>query len=140
MGRNSYEDHRDAVDLPGTTIGTETRWCDATAIVSVTGDIDMQSATHLTDAIGNALAQAPAGLIVDLAGVEFLASAGMTVLLSTNSKLGPGMRFAVVADGPGTSRPLRLMGVDAAVRVYPTLADALKDFAEASREDPSVCP
>jgi hypothetical protein len=37
-------------------------------------------------------------------------------------------RFAVVADGAGTSRPIRLLGIDAIVALYPTLEDAFRDL------------
>ena len=34
-------------------------------------------------------------------------------------------RFGVVADGPRTSRPMRLMGLDQELDLYPTLNAAL---------------
>jgi hypothetical protein len=38
-------------------------------------------------------------------------------------------RFAVVADGPATSRPIKLLGVDSIVALFPTLEEALADVA-----------
>jgi hypothetical protein len=36
------------------------------------------------------------------------------------------VRFAVVAEGAATSRPISLLGIDAAMALYPILADALR--------------
>jgi len=35
------------------------------------------------------------------------------------------VKFAVVADGPATSRPLKLVGIAEVVGLYPTLDEAL---------------
>ena len=57
--------------------------------------------------------------------MEFLASAGMGVLIAAQDELAPAIRFAVVADGPATSRPLKLVGVTDVVDLYATLDEAL---------------
>jgi hypothetical protein len=36
--------------------------------------------------------------------------------------------FGIVAEGAATSRPIRLLGIDAILVLYPTLGDALHDF------------
>lgn len=36
----------------------------------------------------------------------------MTVLVTTQAELQPPTKFAVVADGSATSRPIKLMGID----------------------------
>ncbi|PRC43112.1 anti-anti-sigma factor [Mycobacterium sp. ITM-2017-0098] len=71
--------------------------------------------------------QGPEALIVDLSNVQFLASAGMSVLITAAQDLSSSMRFGVVADGPSTSRPLSLTRVDTLVAVYPSLDQALCD-------------
>jgi len=71
----------------------------------------------------------PEALIVDLSRVDFLASAGMTVLIAAHREVAPSARFGVVADGPATSRPLKIIGIDTIVDVYRTLDDALNEFA-----------
>ncbi len=60
-----------------------------------------------------------------MTAVEFLASAGMGVLIAAQDELAPDTRFAVVADGPATSRPLKLVGVTDVVDLYATLDEAL---------------
>lgn len=72
----------------------------------------------------------PTGLIVDLSDAEFLSSAGMHVLVTMHHELTPAARFAVVADGPGTSRPLKITGLPDVIDVFSTLDAALRKLAE----------
>lgn len=94
-------------------------------VLTVSGEVDMLTAPQLTEAIHAALATQPEALIVDLSKVEFLASTGMTVLVTAQAEVAPPTRFAVVADGPATSRPMQLMGIDNVLPLYSTLDSAL---------------
>jgi anti-sigma B factor antagonist len=96
-------------------------------VLTVAGEVDMLTAPKLTEAIKAALAAAPKILVVDLSKVEFLASAGMTALVTAQAEVVPPTRFAVVADGPATSRPIKLMGIDSVLPLYSSLDSALSD-------------
>jgi anti-sigma B factor antagonist len=105
---------------------------DRVVVLSVCDAVDMLSAPQLTEAIRGALGKAPAGLIVDLTEVEFLASVGMSVLIAAQEDADAiSTRFGIVAEGAATSRPIRLLGIDSILALYPTLEDALRDFADA---------
>jgi anti-sigma B factor antagonist len=95
------------------------------AVLSVHGDIDALTAPNLAEAISTAQAEQPSAVIVDLSDVEFLASAGLTALVAAHQRITPGARFLVVADGPGTSRPIKLMRVDSLLALYSTLDVAI---------------
>jgi anti-sigma B factor antagonist len=97
-------------------------------VLTVTGMVDMLTAPLLTEAITAALAEPPDGLVVDLSKVEFLGSAGMTVLVAADKQCTPPARFGVVATGRYTARPLHLVGLDEVISVYPTLHEALVDM------------
>jgi len=101
------------------------KWIDRVVVVSVRGDVDALTAPRLSDEILNALSEEPSAVIVDLSAVDFMASSGMAVLVSTQERVTTTARFGVVADGPGTSRPLKLMGLDAVLPIHATLDDAL---------------
>jgi anti-anti-sigma factor len=104
-------------------------WIDRVAVLSVCDAVDMLSAPQLAEAIRDALSKAPAGLIVDLTEVEFLASIGMSVLVAAQQEADAlSVRFGIVAEGAATSRPIKLLGVDSILALYPTLDDALRDF------------
>lgn len=99
-------------------------WAGRTAIISVSGVVDMLTSPQLETAISTALAKQPAAVIVDLSDVDFLASAGMGVLVAARDRAADVARFAVVADGPATSRPLKLVGLAEVIGMYPTLDEA----------------
>jgi hypothetical protein len=50
---------------------------------------------------------------------------GLEVLVSAHRSAPPTTQVAVVADGPATSRPIRITGVDQIVPLYPTLQQAV---------------
>lgn len=107
----------------GCVVGEE--WVGRVVVVSVSGVVDMLTAPKLDDSIATSLAKSPSALVVDLTEVEFLASAGMGVLVAAHDKATPEIAFGVVADGPVTSRPLKLVGIADIVGLYPTLDEAL---------------
>ena len=87
------------------------RRIDEIEVLAVSGVVDMLTTSQLEDAIAAAVKDSPRGVVVDLAAVDFLASAGMGVLVAARDELPAEIQFAVVADGPATSRPLKLVGI-----------------------------
>lgn len=94
-------------------------------MLEVSGDLDALTAPHLAEAITASLAEQTGTLIVDLSKLDFLASAGMGVLIAGNHAANDAQQFGVVADGPITARPMKLVGLDGILRIYPTLDAAL---------------
>ncbi|MBB2992715.1 anti-anti-sigma factor [Mycolicibacterium iranicum] len=107
-----------------TCVVTE-RWVDGTAVVAVAGVVDMLTSPQLETAIDSALEQKPGAVVIDFTDVEFLASAGMGVLVAAHDKAGSDVAISVVADGPATSRPLKLVGIADIVKLYASLDEAL---------------
>ena len=109
-------------------------WSDRLAVLSVSDAVDMLTAPQLSRAICDVLEHSASALIIDLTEVDFLASVGVSVLVATQGAADAmAVRFAVVADGAATSRPIRLLGLDTILALYPTLDDALQALR---REDP----
>ncbi|CAN3130431.1 Anti-sigma factor antagonist [Mycobacterium sp. smrl_JER01] len=102
---------------------------DDVVVVAALGAVDMLTAPALQDVITAALDRKPSGLIVDLTEVDFLGSAGMQVLMTTRKQLDGSVQFAVVADGPATSRPLKITGVADYIDLFSTLEVALRNLA-----------
>jgi anti-anti-sigma factor len=90
----------------------------------------MLTAPGLAEAIDAALANKPKGLIVDLSKVEFLGSAGISVLMKTRDNLGESTPFCVVADGPATHRPLTLLGINELMLLSRRLEDAVSKLTD----------
>lgn len=95
------------------------------AIVAASGVVDMLTAPQLEEALRAAIGKKPAGLVVDLTEVDFLASAGMGVLVAAHDEAGTTTRLCVVAEGPATSRPLKLVGIADIVPLFATLDEAI---------------
>lgn len=110
---------------PGSGCTVDSHQVDTTTVLSVAGTLDTLTVPQLQAAITAAAESSPAALIIDLSAVEFLASVGMGLLVSTHAELTPAIRFAVVADGPATSRPLKLVGVADVVDLFATREEAL---------------
>lgn len=100
-------------------------WLGRTAVVSASGALDLLTSPRLAQFLASTLEQRPAALIVDLTDLNFLGSAGMQVLVDAHQAATPDIGFAVVADGPGTSRPLKLIGLTEIFDVVPTLQSAV---------------
>lgn len=99
-------------------------WNGRTAVVLVSGVVDMLTSPRLEATIFTAMDKNPAAVVVDLTDVDFLASAGMGVLVAARDRANGHIGFAVVASGPATSRPLKLVGLADVVGLYSTLEEA----------------
>jgi len=102
-------------------------WQDWLVVLSVDGEVDMVTAPQLGRAICEALERSATALVIDLTDVTFLASVGMSVPVAAQEAADAmAVRFAVVADGVVTRRPIRLLGLDAVLALHPALDDALR--------------
>ena len=98
---------------------------DAT-ILSVGGNVDMAAAPALAEQVGTVLRRRPAVFIIDLTQVNFLTTAGMSILMQAQYRSQElDVELRVVASGPMTARPMQLLGIDDLLDMYPTLDTAL---------------
>lgn len=95
------------------------------AVVSVGGEVDLETATQLGDHALDALREVSPNVVLDLTGVTFMDSTGLKVLLGIH-------RRAQLAGGSmaiaGATRPVRkvlsLTGLDQTFAVHDTVDDA----------------
>jgi anti-sigma B factor antagonist len=106
-------------------ITTRSFECGGVTVLAVGGDVDWDTSASLSSAVDDVVGQRPAALIVDLSEVTFICSVGLRILACTAESDSWSGRFAVVADSPMTSRPIRLTKLDEIFAVYPTLPEAL---------------
>jgi anti-sigma B factor antagonist len=112
--------------LTGTEpITTSVQHRDGVAVLAVGGEIDLVTAPSFEKAIEDVLADDPAKFVIDLSQVTFLASAGLQLLVAANERVSKAGEFAVVADGPATSRPIELTDLDKIFALYPSLDEAV---------------
>lgn len=113
------------------TFEVDVTWKDRLVVLTVRGGaVDLVTAPQLAESISNAAENRPSAVVVDLTHVEFFASAGMSVLVAAQAQVTPTAKFGVVAEGPATARPLKLVGVDEVVTIYSTIDSAIADLAE----------
>ena len=114
----------------GSTCEVAERSIGRIAVIATSGVVDMITAPQLEEAIKAALAKSPGGIVVDLTDVEFLASAGMGVLVAAHDATPEDVGLHIVAEGPATSRPLKLVGIADIVPLHATLEEALAAFPD----------
>jgi len=115
----------DTTASSGSTCVVSERSVDEVVVVAASGVIDMLTAPQFGEALRAALEKKPEQLVVDLTEVEFLASAGMGVLVAAHEEAGSATRLCVVAEGPATSRPLKLVGIADIVPLFATVDEAV---------------
>lgn len=119
---NTSGDAYPLADTMSTSVATH----DGATVLTVSGEVDLATASALETAIEGILAAKPTALIIDLSGVSFLASAGMAALVAAHQRAGEATTIAVVAEGPATSRQLKMTSLDQVFALHSTLAAALE--------------
>jgi anti-anti-sigma factor len=101
-----------------------------TVTVAVNGEIDLMTVARLSETVSSEMAKSPKVLVVDLDGVGFLASMGITALaLAERDARDKGIDFRVVASSRATLRPLAITGMTDQLAVYASRADAVSGAA-----------
>jgi len=110
-------------DRFGATVDVEQH---GTAVVlRVAGELDLVTTPILTEASTTALRSRPPVLVIDLTGVTFLASVGMSAIVAAHETGGDHTKVRVVGSGRDTLRPIHVTGLDNLLSVYPDLPSAL---------------
>ncbi|WP_218952380.1 STAS domain-containing protein [Amycolatopsis anabasis] len=107
---------------PRATVTVEHR--DTTTVLAVAGELDHATTPRLVDAVNLALAGQPAVLILDLSGVVFMTSAGLSALAGAHHGCGDQIQLRIVV----TDR-IRLIlhrtGLAEVFTLYPSRTHAL---------------
>lgn len=118
---NSSPDANPLTDTMTTSVADH----DGVTVLTVTGEVDLATAPALETAIDTALDAGTDHLVIDLAAVSFLASAGMAALVAAHQRAGEKTTIALVAEGPATSRQLKMTALDQVFDLHSTLDGAL---------------
>ncbi|WP_054814485.1 STAS domain-containing protein [Nocardia arizonensis] len=112
----SSEGKNSLLDVEHTTVRS-------TAVLMVTGEVDVASAPRLQAAVEEALREQPPVLVVDLSGVSFFGSAGLSVLLVATETAPAGGLRVVASDQ--VRRPIEVTGLDKLLAVFDTVDRAV---------------
>jgi anti-sigma B factor antagonist len=125
--------------MPIMDLDLSTRGYGDHAVVSVGGEVDLETATRLGDAALAALRDVSPHLVLDLSGVTFMDSTGLKVLLSIQRRADlAGGSFALAGVGRTVAKVLALTGLDQSFAIYDTLADVPPPQAGAGSAAPPV--
>jgi anti-sigma B factor antagonist len=81
-------------------------------VVSLAGELDLYNASDVREALLTACAEEPQRLVVDLAGVTFIDSTALGVLIEARSRLENRRAFMLAAPGLEAKRALEISGLD----------------------------
>ncbi|MFL5337530.1 MAG: STAS domain-containing protein [Geminicoccaceae bacterium] len=96
---------------------------DKVIIASCDGRLDTSTAAEAEKKLLSLLKEG--ALVADFAGVRYVSSAGLRVLLKTAKQAkGVGVGFAVCALQPGVREVFEISGFDKVIKVYATRAEA----------------
>jgi anti-sigma B factor antagonist len=119
-------------------VSTSVTYHHGIAVLAISGEMDLASAAAVEHAIAEVLAEDPPSLIIDLLGVQFLASVGVGVLVKAREKFVDCGRFSVVAQGRITSRVIQLLALDRVLSLQETVEEALSTAK--ARQAPVASP
>jgi anti-sigma B factor antagonist len=112
------------IALTTTTIRTADR--EGTAVVAVTGEIDMTNRGPVLAVLTAQLDERPEALVVDLTETAFFGTTGIRVLLETARHASDlGVEMAVATEQRAVLRPLQITDVDECLNIHPTVKLAL---------------
>ena len=95
------------------------------AVLTVQGEIDTLTAPAFTTATDGLLGTPDDTLVMDLTGVQFLASSGLAVLISAAHRAEErGLRLRLVVSSRAVRRPLEITGTDQLFELYNDLESA----------------
>jgi anti-sigma B factor antagonist len=99
---------------------------DDVVTLAVRGVVDEVTTPSLATYLDEAMTHRPRLLIVDLTAVHFMSTSGMNLLVEMQRLTAPTpTTLRVAADGPATSRPLRLLSIDRVLDVHASVAEAM---------------
>ena len=118
--------------LPHFELSSETR-DGPTHVVHVKGEIHVSTAPEFAARLDDAIAHEAPAVVLDLTGVEFIDSTGLTVLLNgLRSVTLRGGRLALAISNPTVLRLFEITRLDSTFDIAPTLDEALRRVAGSS--------
>ena len=94
-------------------------------IVHLVGELDLYNAHEVRESLFAAAERGPERLVVDLAGLTFIDSTGLGVLIESRTRLPNRNAFLLVGPGLETRRALEISGLDRHFAVHASLDEAL---------------
>jgi anti-anti-sigma factor len=107
---------------------------DGRAVLTVSGEIDLETASRLGEELQAAMRDVAPDMVVDLSAVTFMDSTGLKVLIAAQLRAGlAGGGVTLVGLRRAVRRVFEVTGVDDRFAIYATLEEALAGPTAAAR-------
>jgi len=119
-------------------VGLEIEQRDAVVIARLTGELDISVAESTGRKIAEAVPSSARGVVVDMAGLEFMDSSGVSMLFSLARQVGSHRQQLRVVAPPGrpVSRVLQIVEFDRAAPVDADVESAVAEIATPQASQP----
>jgi anti-anti-sigma factor len=107
------------------TFSATTQMTAQAAVITLTGELDAASAPLFREAIEQAAVAQPAHLVLEMSGLDFMASAGLRVLIFAKQKMGAAVDIYAVAPQEMVLDTLEKTGFDQSVIVVDSYETAV---------------
>ncbi|MGH3322323.1 MAG: STAS domain-containing protein [Streptosporangiaceae bacterium] len=109
-------------------LALSTRDQDDCTVVTVSGELDLSNAPGFRARLREALTRGSHRVVVDLAGLQFIDSTGLSALIAADQLASHlGGRLCLAAPRGPVSRVLGITGLSRHFRIFPSVADATAD-------------
>src|SRR5919107_2506486 len=98
-----------------------------TRVISVSGEIHVTTAPEFSQRLNDAIAAGTRGVVIDMTGVEFIDSTGLSVLLNGLRRVTRAEgRLALVVSNPTVLRLFEITRLDSTFDIAPTRDEAIE--------------
>ena len=98
-----------------------------THLIGVRGEVHVSTAPEFSERLNDAIARGKTGVVIDMIGVEFIDSTGLSVLLGGLRDVSRrGGRLVLALSNPTVLRLFEITGLDDTFDILPTREEALK--------------
>ncbi|WP_133901095.1 STAS domain-containing protein [Actinophytocola oryzae] len=94
-------------------------------VLAVSGEVDHGTAAEFREEITRCLKTAPPVLVLDLHGVSFFSSVGLSALVEAQEGAAPDTAVRIVADNRAVRRPIEATALDQVLSVFSSVDEAL---------------
>jgi anti-anti-sigma factor len=94
-------------------------------VLAVSGEVDHASVAEFREEINRCFKGSPSVLVLDLAGVTFFSSVGLSALVEAQDNAPPNTAVKVVANQRAVRRPIEATALDQVLSVFGSLDEAL---------------
>lgn len=98
------------------------------AVIEVAGRIDSNNANQFGDALNNVIAQNHNQLVLDLAGVDYMSSAGLREIVAAAKKLQGKGELRLAQPSERVREVLEMTGLDSVFQIFSSQAEAVNSF------------